>query len=208
MPYILGPLPKEAPPYLTRELWAIAESQTQPQQATDYYVSAVEPIRPREGKLAVADGVNWDPGYGFGPYIFLFGVWMPMFGASLPDGIMVACSDQTSDITTGQKNRINAPYPVLISDVIADFTTAPTGAAAIIDVKANGTSILSTKITVDAGEKTSLTAAVPAVISTPKHIKGTEFTFHVDQVGSTVAGAGLHVTLGWARVSAAFAASP
>lgn len=38
-----------------------------------------EPPRPREGNIVWADGTNWNPGHGKGPYTYLDGEWVPMF---------------------------------------------------------------------------------------------------------------------------------
>ncbi len=55
--------------------------------------------------------------------------------------------------------------------------------------------ILSTKITIDASEKTSTTAATPPVISDTALADDAEITIDIDTVGSGTAGAGLKVTL-------------
>lgn len=36
---------------------------------------AVEPERPRDGLLAHADGTNWNPGSGAGPYVYFASAW-------------------------------------------------------------------------------------------------------------------------------------
>ena len=43
----------------------------------------VEPDKPREGMIVVADGTDWDPGFGAGSYLFLNGAWQPMFTTSV-----------------------------------------------------------------------------------------------------------------------------
>jgi|SRR5262245_32842184 len=45
--------------------------------------SNVEPIRPREGLAAFADGSNWDPGSGRGFYVYQDGTWTKSGGGSL-----------------------------------------------------------------------------------------------------------------------------
>jgi len=50
-------------------------------------------------------------------------------------------------------------------------------------------------LSIDAGEKTSLTAATQAVISDNVLDEDFEITVDIDQIGSTIAGAGLIVTL-------------
>lgn len=38
-------------------------------------VTNVEPLRPTEGMVRIADGTNWDPGSGAGMYLYLGGAW-------------------------------------------------------------------------------------------------------------------------------------
>lgn len=107
-----------------------------------------------------------------------------------------AVSDETTALTTGAaKLTFRMPYAMTLTEVRASVATAPTGAALQIDVNDGGISIFSTPVTVDAGEKTSVTAAVPAVISDPALADDAEVTIDIDQVGSTVAGAGLKIVL-------------
>jgi hypothetical protein len=82
-----------------------------------------------------------------------------------------------------------------LTAVRASVTTAPTDAVLTVDINEGGTTILSTKLTIDATEKTSTTAATAAVISDSALADDAEITIDIDQVGSTVAGAGLKVAL-------------
>lgn len=110
--------------------------------------------------------------------------------------IPIACSDETSDLETGTaKVTFRMPHGMDLTGVRASVTTAPTGADLQIDINASGVSILSTKLTIDAGEKTSTTAATPAVISDSGLADDEEITIDIDTVGATVAGAGLKVYL-------------
>ena len=71
------------------------------------------------------------------------------------------------------------------------LTTAQgSGSIFTVDVNKNGTSILSTKVTVDNGEKASTTAATPAVISTTAAGNDDEGTVDVDQIGDGTATGG------------------
>ena len=120
----------------------------------------------------------------------------------LDEAIVIACSDETSDLTTGTaKVTFRMPFAMTLSDVRASVGTAPTGATVTVDINEGGTSILSTKLTIDATEKTSTTAATAAVISDSALADDAEITIDIDQVGSTVAGAGLKVTLIGERTS-------
>lgn len=109
--------------------------------------------------------------------------------------IQVAVSDETSDLTTGTaKLTFRMPFKMEVSEVRASVTTAPVGSTIIVDINESGTTILSTKLTIDAGEKTSTTAATAAVISDNTLADDAEITIDIDQVGSSTAGAGLKVT--------------
>lgn len=109
--------------------------------------------------------------------------------------IPLAASDETTAITTGtSKVTFRAPCGFALSDLRASVTTAPTGANLVIDVNVNGSTILSTKLSIDAGEKTSTTAATPAVISSTIIPDDAEITIDFDQVGSSVAGAGVKLS--------------
>jgi hypothetical protein len=110
--------------------------------------------------------------------------------------IGLACSDETTALTTGAgKVTFRMPYAMTLTAVRASVTTAPTGSTLVVDINEGGTSVLSTKLSIDAGEKTSTTAAVPAVISDSDLADDAEITIDIDQIGATVAGAGLKVWL-------------
>lgn len=110
--------------------------------------------------------------------------------------IQVACSDETTALTTGlAKVTFRMPYTMTLLSVRASVTTAPVGSTIIVNIKKNGITILSTNLSIDANEKTSVTAAVPAVISTPALADDDEMTIDIVQVGSTTPGTGLKIAL-------------
>jgi hypothetical protein len=110
--------------------------------------------------------------------------------------IAIAASDETSDLTTGTaKATFRMPYAFTLTAVRASVTTAPTGATLTVDINESGTTILSTKITIDATEKTSTTAVTAPVISDSALADDSEITIDIDQIGSTIAGAGLKIYL-------------
>lgn len=110
--------------------------------------------------------------------------------------IQVALSDLTTALTTGtSKAYFRMPYAFTLTGVRASVLTAPTDATITVDINESGSTILSTKLTIDSGEKTSTTAAAAAVISDTSLADDAEITFDIDQVGSTIAGAGLIVSL-------------
>lgn len=113
-----------------------------------------------------------------------------------PTPICIACSDETTAITTGTaKATFRMPFAMTLTEVRASVTTAPTGSTIIIDINESGSTILSTKLSIDASEKTSTTAASAAVISDTALADDAEITIDFDQVGSTIAGAGVKVYL-------------
>lgn len=111
--------------------------------------------------------------------------------------IPIACGDETTAIATGTaKVTFRMPFAFTLTDVRASVTTAPTGSGNLtIDVNEGGTTILSTKLTFDASEKTTTTAATPRVISDTSLADDAEITIDVDAVSGTVTGAGLKVYL-------------
>lgn len=112
------------------------------------------------------------------------------------EALVIAVSEPDADLTTGTgKVTFRMPYALTLTSVRASTKTAPTGAALIVDINEDGSSVLSTKLTIDAGEKTSTTAATAAVISDSALADDAEITIDVDQVGSTIAGTDLIVTL-------------
>jgi|TARA_R100001530_G_scaffold413_3_gene623 hypothetical protein len=110
--------------------------------------------------------------------------------------IAIAVSDETTALTTGSaKVTFHMPYGFTLTEVQAGVTAAPTGASIIVDINEAGSTILSTLITIDATEKTSQTAATPPVISDTALAAGALIEIDLDQVGSSVAGAGLKAYL-------------
>lgn len=113
---------------------------------------------------------------------------------NFPVELVVACSDETTDLTTGTaKVTFRMPHAMTLDTVRASVNTAPTGSTIIVDINEDGSTILSTKLSIDASEKTSLTAATAAVISDTALADDAEITIDIDQVGSTIAGKGLKI---------------
>jgi len=102
---------------------------------------------------------------------------------------MVAASDETTTITTGtNKVTFVFPYNVTVLSVGASLNTVSSSGTPTIDINESGTSILSTKITIDVSEKTSLTAAVAPVISDSSITAGNEIGVDVDTAGTGAKG--------------------
>jgi hypothetical protein len=116
--------------------------------------------------------------------------------AALPDAIGIAVSDEGTELATGSANlTFRMPYAITLTSVRASVNTAPDGDDIEIDIKRNGTSIFSTLLSIDDGEKTSVTAATPAVLSTTSLADDDEIVVSIEQVGSTEPGRGLKLWL-------------
>lgn len=103
--------------------------------------------------------------------------------------LVVACSDLTTALTTGT-GKITFPWPraVTLSSVHA-FLVTPQASGSIftVDVNEGGTTILSTKITIDNGEADSTTAATQPVLSDASLAAMASITVDIDQVGNGTA---------------------
>ena len=112
------------------------------------------------------------------------------------ESIILAASDETTALTTGTaKVTFRMPYAFTLSGVRASLSTAQaSGSILTVDINDSGTTILSTKLTIDNTEKTSTTAATPAVISDTSLANDAEITIDIDQVGDGTA-KGLKITL-------------
>lgn len=108
--------------------------------------------------------------------------------------IMLAVSDEATAITAGAgKLTFRMPMAFTLSAVRASLATASSSGAVTVDINENGATILSTKLTIDQGEKTSTTAAPAAVISDASLADDAEITVDIDGAGTDAAG--LKVTL-------------
>jgi hypothetical protein len=113
----------------------------------------------------------------------------------LPFEIVVACSDEDTPITTGTtKITFRMPRAVTLTAVRANLKTPAASGTFTVDINESGSTILSTKITIDATEKTSATAATPPVISDASLADDAEMTVDVDDDASGDA-TGLKITL-------------
>jgi hypothetical protein len=112
-----------------------------------------------------------------------------------PIEIGIACSDETTSLTTGTKVTFRMPVAMTLTAVRLNVNTAPTGSALVVNIKEGGTTIFSTKPQIDVSAKTSVGSGTPAVISDSSLASDAEITIDIDQIGSTIAGKGLKVWL-------------
>ena len=113
-----------------------------------------------------------------------------------PFEMVVAASDETTAILTGTaKVTFRMPRAATLTEVRASLKTAQTsGSLLTVDIKNAGSSILSTLITLDNTEKTSVTAATLPVISSAALADDAEITIDVTQIGNGTA-VGLKIAL-------------
>lgn len=111
--------------------------------------------------------------------------------------IIIPVSDETTGLSTGTaKVTFRMPYAFKLTSVRSSLTTVSSSGLTTVDINVSGSTILSTKLTIDQGEKTSTTAATPAVLTTPAGVDiadDAEVTIDIDVVHSSAAG--LKVTL-------------
>jgi len=161
-------------------------------------------LTPKAAALAATDLVEIAQSAGGGLYTSrsVTGANIKTFAqSSLPTEIQVAASDETTALTTGTaKVTFRMPYAMTITAVRASLSTAQaSGSIFTVDINEGGTTILSTKLTIDNTEKTSTTAATPAVVSDTALADDAEITIDIDQIGDGTA-AGLKVTIIGTRV--------
>lgn len=101
----------------------------------------------------------------------------------------IALSDETTAITTGtNKATFSLPYAFTVTAVYATLNTVSSSGTPTVDINEAGATILSTKLTIDANEKTSATAAAAAVISDASIAANAEIGFDIDVAGTGAKG--------------------
>ena len=128
-------------------------------------------------------------------YLILYDASAAAFKKVLTQNIWVqeyidfALSDETTTITTGTaKLTWRAPFAMKVTGVRASLTTVSSSGVVTVDINDGGTTMLSTKLTVDASEKTSTTAAAAAVLSDTVIADDAEVTFDIDTAGTGAKG--------------------
>lgn len=104
--------------------------------------------------------------------------------------IGLAISDETTALTTGTaKLTFRMPHAMTVTAVRMSLTTVSSSGTPTVDINEAGTTILSTKLSCDASEKTSTTAATAAVISDSSLADDAEITIDIDTAGTGATGA-------------------
>lgn len=108
--------------------------------------------------------------------------------------IGIPVSDTITAITTGTaKVTFRMPFAFTLTAVRASLSTASSSGLPTFDINEAGSTILSTKLTIDANEKTSTTAATAAVISDTALADDAEITIDIDVAGTGAKGAWVYM---------------
>lgn len=105
------------------------------------------------------------------------------------ENMIVAVGDESTPISVGvNKIKFRMPYGFVLTAVRASLSVASSSGLVTVDINEAGTSILSTKLSIDATELTSTTATTPAVISDANLADDAEMSMDIDAAGTGAAG--------------------
>tara|TARA_R110002110_G_scaffold400746_1_gene617323 strand:+ start:149 stop:538 length:390 start_codon:yes stop_codon:yes gene_type:complete len=112
----------------------------------------------------------------------------------------IALSAETGALEAGTGViSCRVPYAMALTQLPRiSVTTAPTGSTIIVDINAGATSpatILSTKLSIDVDEKTSVSASSQGVLSTTTLGDNDILNFDIDQIGSSESGVALKIIM-------------
>jgi len=162
-------------------------------RAADNFVATAAPTVNDDVSLGYAVGSKWtnvtlDVAYECIDATDGAAIWRRSSSAN-EERIVIAISDETTAHTTGTaKVTFRMPFAMTLTSVRGSLTTASSSGIPTWDINEGGTTVISTKLTIDANEKTSTTAAVAAVISDSALADDAEITIDIDTAGTGAAG--------------------
>jgi len=107
---------------------------------------------------------------------------------------VMACSDETTAISdTGTVLTFYMPYAYTVTEVRASLTTTSSSGTPTIDINEDGTTILSTKITIDAGDLISTDSTTQPVLSDTALADASKLTIDVDVTGTDATGLKVYI---------------
>jgi hypothetical protein len=114
-------------------------------------------------------------------------------GSTTPCDISFAISDETTQITSGSSKVIlYAPYSFTLTNVKASLSISGSTQSQF-DVNINDSSVLSTKISIDANENRSVDAGTQPVISSSTINENDKISVDIDVAGTGAAGAKIYL---------------
>lgn len=133
------------------------------------------------------------PREGFRVYDRTANQWLMWNGTAwvgmIPVEIIVPIGTPTSAVAAATNVAyFRAPKAFTLQEVRASVFTVSSSGLVTVDINEGGTTLLSTKLTIDANEKTSVTAATPPVISDSAIADDAEITIDVDTAGTGAQG--------------------
>ncbi len=121
--------------------------------------------------------------------------------AKQPEVFMVAISDETTALTTGTAViTFRIPFACSMTALPrANVNTVSSSGLPTFNIKKNGTTIFSTNLTIDASEKTSVTAATPAALTSSPTTFADDDEITIDIVTAGTGTKGAKITLNVVR---------
>lgn len=108
--------------------------------------------------------------------------------------IVVSISDETTALTSGGgKMTFRMPYALVLQSVKATVTTASSSGNPTFDINQAGTSILGTKLSIDANETSSDSATTPATIVDKYLDDDALISIDIDTAGTGTKGAKVYL---------------
>jgi hypothetical protein len=108
---------------------------------------------------------------------------------------VVSAAEIDAAVKSGVPGVLAMPYTLNITSLRMDVDIAPTGANLIVDMNWDGVTSMTTKFTIEASELSTLTATTQPSLITNVLPVGTKVSFDIDQVGATLKGKFIQVTL-------------
>lgn len=101
-----------------------------------------------------------------------------------------ALSDEATPITTGVKLTWRTPAAItLVNPPRSSLTTASSSGVVTVDINETGSTIMTNnKLSIDANEKTSVTAATPCILTDTSLADDAEITFNITTAGTGATG--------------------
>lgn len=114
-------------------------------------------------------------------------------GGGMLAPLAVAVTDEVTALEAATPAvTFRMPADFTLTEIRASLTEASSSGNVQVDVNVGGATILSTKLTIDATEETSVTAATPAVISDGSIDSDDEITIDIDSAGTGAKGLKLY----------------